>query len=194
MNLARLLYPVTVLGPGNRVGLWVAGCSRRCPGCSNPELWLQREEYEASVETVEALIRKIAQTRKIDGFTVSGGEPMEQGRSLSSLFSALQDISTDILVYTGYEFAELSSSKSPEAQSLLQCASVVIAGPYIEELNNNALLRGSSNQSIHILKEEHSALYQKYLCTSKNQIQNFSTTDGIVSVGIHRKTFQEVLK
>ena len=24
-------------GPGLRLGIWVQGCTRNCPGCSNPE-------------------------------------------------------------------------------------------------------------------------------------------------------------
>lgn len=39
MYIARILYPVEVLGPGKRIGIWFCGCPRRCEGCSNPELW-----------------------------------------------------------------------------------------------------------------------------------------------------------
>ena len=42
--VARILYPVKVLGPGNRVGIWLAGCDHKCLGCSNPELWEQKDE------------------------------------------------------------------------------------------------------------------------------------------------------
>ncbi|MEM7016481.1 MAG: 4Fe-4S cluster-binding domain-containing protein, partial [Pseudomonadota bacterium] len=38
INMARLAYPVTALGPGRRVVLWVAGCSLRCKDCITPEL------------------------------------------------------------------------------------------------------------------------------------------------------------
>ena len=61
----------------------------------------------------------------------------------------------------------------------------------MEELNDNSLLRGSSNQKIHILNSQYSVLYQKYLSETHNQIQNFTTVDGIVSVGIHRKDFDD---
>ena len=46
MNVARILFPVQVLGPGNRIGIWLCGCNRACKGCSNPELWIQRDEFE----------------------------------------------------------------------------------------------------------------------------------------------------
>ena len=46
MNVARILYPVKVLGPGKRIGIWLCGCDRECFGCSNPELWEPKPEYE----------------------------------------------------------------------------------------------------------------------------------------------------
>lgn len=36
MYIARILYPVEVLGPGKRIGIWFCGCPRRCEGCSQP--------------------------------------------------------------------------------------------------------------------------------------------------------------
>ena len=57
MNVARILCPVEVLGPGKRAGIWVCGCGRRCKGCSNPELWEQRPEYEVSIEDISGLIK-----------------------------------------------------------------------------------------------------------------------------------------
>lgn len=36
MYVARILYPVEVLGPGKRVGIWFSGCPSKCKGCSNP--------------------------------------------------------------------------------------------------------------------------------------------------------------
>lgn len=39
MYIARILYPVKVLGPGERIGIWMDGCEHGCIGCSNPELW-----------------------------------------------------------------------------------------------------------------------------------------------------------
>ena len=53
MYIARILYPVKVLGPGNRIGIWFAGCHHRCKGCSNPELWKVDEKYFVTIQPVE---------------------------------------------------------------------------------------------------------------------------------------------
>ena len=189
MNLARILYPVQVLGPGNRIGIWLCGCNRACKGCSNPELWIQRDEFEIDVSNVASLIRKIAESHKVDGFTISGGEPFLQADELRLLLSFLTPISTDILVYTGYRLEELRELHSKSVNGILGSIAVVVDGAYIEDLNDNSVLRGSSNQQIHILNPDYEDSYRMYLASTQNQIQNFNTVDGVVSVGIHRKTF-----
>lgn len=189
MNLARILYPVQVLGPGNRIGLWLCGCNRACKGCSNPELWVQREELEINVQDVVSLIRKITDSHKVDGFTISGGEPFLQAEELLLLLSHLTPISTDILIYTGYRLEELRELNSKAINGILDSAAVIIDGAYVEGLNNDSVLRGSSNQQIHIMNPDYEDTYRQYLANTQNQIQNFITVDGVVSVGIHRKTF-----
>ena len=189
MNVARILYPVQVLGPGNRVGIWFCGCSRACKGCSNPELWVPKPAYEVSPAEVYTLIQKIVASHTIDGFTVSGGEPMDQASSLAELIGLISAISDDILIYTGYRIEELRVRSDHATDSILQNASVMIDGAYIEEQNNGSVLRGSSNQQIHILNKKYEDLYQQYIAETHNQIQNFTTADGIVSVGIHHRGF-----
>lgn len=56
------------------------------------------------------------------------------------------------------------------------------------------VLRGSDNQRIIIQKDEYQAIYQEYLKQEHSQIQNFSTRDGIISVGIHLPGYEEALK
>lgn len=189
MNVARILYPVRVLGPGKRVGIWVAGCSRGCKGCSNPELWERRPEYELSVGQLVSLIEKLAREHEIDGFTISGGEPVNQAGELCLLLERLSGISSDVLIYTGYRIEELRAMRDPNVDRLLREISVLIDGEYREELNDGSFLRGSSNQRIHILDPLKREQYQRYLETGHNQIQNFTTTDGVVSVGIHHRSF-----
>lgn len=182
MYVARVLYPVEVLGPGKRVGIWFCGCPRRCKGCSNPELWEFQEKYRTTPETVFELIKTIAKDNQIDGFTITGGDPIFQSKDLQELIQSIIVISDDIIVYTGYAKNEIN-------ESILSDISVLIDGEYMEELNDNSFLRGSSNQSIHVLDKTKAEKYNAYIKNGSNKIQNFITPDGVVSVGIHRPDF-----
>lgn len=48
MYVDRILYPVISLGTG-RLCIWVSGCSARCNGCANPELWTQKSKQYISI-------------------------------------------------------------------------------------------------------------------------------------------------
>lgn len=191
MNVARVLYPVQTLGPGNRVGIWLCGCHRRCKGCSNPELWEEKPEYVISAEELGSAIETILKDRQIDGFTISGGEPMNQAAELSSLLDLLEKISNDILIYTGYTIEELLSSKSGHQIDCVKKAGVIIDGMYIEEKNTGQIMVGSSNQRIVIIKKELDEKYRNYLRKQELEIQNFTGADDVYSIGIHRTGFPE---
>lgn len=187
MYIARILYPVKVLGPGNRIGIWFAGCHHKCKGCSNPELWKVDEKYFVTIEQVEKLIRTVAVEHEIDGFTITGGDPVEQAVELTNLLVRVEDISRDVILYTGYQIKELTS----DAQiKLLERIAVLIDGEYKEELNDGAFLRGSSNQIIHILSDQYCDKYEKYIRNNHNEIQNFMINNEVISVGIHNKEFR----
>lgn len=187
MYVARILYPVKVLGPGNRIGIWFAGCGHRCKGCSNPELWNMDEKYYVTIHNVETLIRNIAKSNTIDGFTLTGGDPMEQADEIADLLEEIKDISQDVLLYTGYKMNELEKDYQ---KKLVKNIAVLIDGEYQENLNDNIFLRGSSNQVIYILKEQYRKKYEEYLKYNHNEIQNFMINNEVVSVGIHRKEFK----
>ena len=182
MYIARILYPVHVLGPGKRVGIWFCGCNHNCPGCSNPELWQLQERYRTTLQTLMKLIGQICSTQEVDGFTLTGGDPFLQPEALKQLLPDLQGFSHDILVYTGYEYAQLQQS----FPDILPHIGVLIDGKYMEERNTGVPLRGSDNQNILILDPRLEEKYHHYLATAKNEIQNFTAVDGVISVGIHR--------
>ena len=187
MYVARVLYPVEVLGPGKRIGIWFCGCPRRCKGCRNPELWELQDRYLTSPKQVFELVMQIAKSYPIEGFTLTGGDPLYQADDLQELIRLLQTISDDILVYTGYSITEINSE-------YLRGIAVLIDGEYIEGRNNDCILRGSDNQIIHILDPNYKEKYEEYLLQSTNQIQNFMTSDGVISVGIHKPNFMNKLQ
>ena len=189
MNVARILYPVKVLGPGDRIGIWLCGCTRRCIGCSNPELWEQQERYEIALADLKSLISDIADMYKVDGFTITGGEPVEQAEELLQLVHFLSNVNMDILVYSGYTYRELRALRSKHINRLLGSISVLVDGEYIERQNEYIPLRGSKNQQVIILNPQYKEKYETLLSTVTNQVQNFTTVDGVVSAGIHRRDF-----
>lgn len=186
MYVARILYPVNVLGPGKRIGIWFNGCNHHCPGCSNPELWEFQERYKTTLQTLMRLVKHICDNQAVDGFTLTGGDPFTQADALRQLLPELSKFSNDILVYTGFDYEEILL-KYPELVSQI---GVMIDGKYIQERNNGAVLRGSDNQRIIILNDRLADKYSSYLSTAQNEIQNFTSLDGVISVGIHKPGYE----
>ena len=185
MYIARILYPVRALGPGDRIGIWFAGCTHHCKGCSNPELWETREEYQTNQAQIMRLVKNIADQHRVDGFTITGGDPFEQPEALAELLPELRRIANDILVYTGYRYERIATHRE-----VLDNISVLIDGPYEEELNAEEALRGSTNQQIIVLNMAYLDKYRQYIEANKGKVQNFITPTGVISVGIHRPGYE----
>jgi len=182
MYIDRILYPVTSLGPGNRLAIWVAGCKAGCKGCANPELWEQHPQQYISVENFAQILKKQLAGKKIDGITVSGGEPFNQAEEIAKLIKLL-DLQVDVLVFSGYLIEDIRQNEG--MNELLQLIDVLIDGKYIEELNDGeSCLRGSTNQRIHILNLSLADIYEEYMSKGR-QIQNFIYDYKTISVGIH---------
>jgi anaerobic ribonucleoside-triphosphate reductase activating protein len=120
---------------------------------------------------------------------LTGGDPFYQPDALRELLPFLQSISDDILVYTGFEFKYLCDNY----EDILDCLAVVIDGKYVEEQNHGTMLRGSDNQNIIYLNKKIKSRYDHYLTEEHSQIQNFTTVDGVVSVGIHLPHYKDDL-
>lgn len=189
MYIARVLYPVKVLGPGDRIGIWFDGCVHRCKGCSNPELWEFQDKYKTSADTVRKLIDSVGVQYQVDGFTLTGGDPFLQPETLREILPILLEYSKDILCYTGYDY-EIIKEQYPD---IVEKIAVIIDGKYIEERNTNVFLRGSDNQRI-IVRDDFKNKYNAYLENGTNEIQNFSTRDSVISVGIHKRSYEEDLE
>ena len=178
-----------MLGPGNRIGIWFDGCPHHCRGCSNPELWDTQEKYKTTLEVFENLLGKICSTHPVDGFTLTGGDPFAQPEALEEILPVLSNISNDILVYTGFRYEELKGLHP----KLLSQIGVLIDGPYIEDRNVGVPLRGSDNQKIIILNPALAETYATYLRDTQNTIQDFTTMDGVISVGIHKPDYNKTI-
>lgn len=191
MQIDRILYPISSLGPGKRLVIWTIGCSKHCKRCSNTELWGSNPDRDITIEDLFALITNIANEKKIDGITITGGDPFEQIEDLLALVSLLSTITKDILVYTGYTKEELDEVIAVnKCKDIYEHIAVLIVGRYIDDLNDNkSVLYGSTNQEILYLKEEYRSIYERYLHKGR-MVQNVYCDGRVISVGIHNKEGQ----
>lgn len=178
MLISLIRYPVTTLGPGNRIGIWTSGCSRNCPGCMSSFSKDFDFNKERDIDSIVEEVKTIVERREVDGITISGGEPFAQ-KDLLQLLIQLRKLNVeDILVYTGFLIEELCSQRD-----VLKYIDVLVDGPYIEKLNDNKPLRGSSNQRIYIFNK---GLEQKYLSYLKlpRKFEIYFENNGITIIGI----------
>lgn len=179
-----MLSPVHSLGPGERVGLWLQGCDRDCPGCISPEL-RPVTGPETEEELLADILLRTASLGKCTGLTVSGGEPFLQAGALLRLLGLVRGGFEDILVYTGCTLEELRrGARGPAGEACLSKIDVLIDGPYVRERNRpDCVLRGSDNQTIHYLNRSAAGRYEAYLARGRI-LESFSHDGAVILTGI----------
>lgn len=140
IRLSRLHFPVTTLGPGDRIGIWLQGCSIRCPGCVSMDTW----DVQRGGTTVESVLDAMGDWfSHANGVTISGGEPFDQPDALLVLLQGLRDRhSGDILVYSGYPLESLP------LQRFSGLIDAVISDPFDVDAPQLLAIRGSDNQRL----------------------------------------------
>jgi len=143
--LSRMHFPVTALGPGRRLGIWFQGCSLRCAGCISADTWAPGQGATTVAEVMSMARPWLAAA---DGVTISGGEPFEQPAALLALLGSIRDaFPGDVLVYSGYERAEIAATLA-RADGLIDA---LITGRFERGQSQTLPLRGSDNQQLHLL-------------------------------------------
>ncbi len=188
MQIGKILFPITTLGPGKRVGIWVLGCSRNCEGCSNPELQFFDASKDISVEEIVQFIK----TLPCEGVTISGGEPFLQTEALKHLVCELREAGIDdILIYSGFTKQELENMNDPNVDFVLSHITVLIDGPFIKELVDDVPLRGSSNQKVWLFDRRYEQQYLSCL-TGEKKVDIFQFRDEIHFIGIPFKDYKKI--
>ncbi len=131
------LIPTTdVNGPGKRFGIWLQGCSRKCPDCYNPDAQDAAGGYEMSIEY---LYHKIISTQGIEGVSFSGGEPLEQAEALIELMTKIKEnTSLTIIIFTAFTMPQLK-----EYPSLLRLADHIVLNAKQDKAHFNCFNRPS---------------------------------------------------
>jgi anaerobic ribonucleoside-triphosphate reductase activating protein len=189
IGINKAHFPVTVLGPGRRIGIWLQGCSICCKGCVSQDTWERDPGKEMSVAQLMTWCRRVA-SADFSGVTISGGEPFDQPRAFGALLDALRHwresarLDFDILCYSGYPLTTLKKRHS----RLLQKLDALIPEPYVDALPLTHLWRGSANQSLVILSVRGQDRYAGFLDapvdTSAKRMQTMVDGERVWYVGI----------
>jgi anaerobic ribonucleoside-triphosphate reductase activating protein len=190
LRISRVHYPVTALGPGRRLGVWVQGCPLACAGCIARDTWDPGGGREVGVSEL-ADVWRAAVDDGAAGLTVSGGEPLEQPAGLGALLAAADTIRTaagrevDLLVYTGYDAAEITGA----AAGALSLADAVITGRYDVTRPTRLIWRGSANQCLSARTPLGERRYARYVDHAPDRAPMQVAADGgnLWFVGVPRR-------
>ena len=118
--------------------IYFSGCSIRCPGCHNKELW---ERKSGTLTDINEVLQNIEKNKLADSVVFLGGEPTDQ---VDFLIALCQKINKYKALYTGREFENLPPS-------LIKELDMIVCGPYIKDLPSKGFL-ASSNQRFFLKK------------------------------------------
>lgn len=174
VSVSRLHFPVTTLGPGQRVGLWLQGCLLGCPGCISVDTW-EHGRGVVPLEDVRGRLSELAPGAA--GLTVSGGEPLDQPQALTALLEHWRVVSkASVLVFTGREWDEAKGWFTAN-EGLVDC---VVTGRFRSDLPQTLALRGSDNQELRILSGlgEEFRTYDRVITPSDRRLDVMFDEDG----------------
>ena len=134
-------------GPGARFVIWTQGCSLGCPGCFNP-LTHGINGGQGRPRTVQGLLEEIQLVAtRIEGITISGGEPLEQPIPLETLLASIRkETPLGVILFSGFSVEEIETD--PRRRAVLDHVDVLIAGRFDARHRVATGLRGSENKQI----------------------------------------------
>jgi anaerobic ribonucleoside-triphosphate reductase activating protein len=156
LRVAQTIDDTEAEGPGRRFALWVQGCSLRCPGCCNPEMFAA--DRQGTLQDAAALAARIVATPGLEGLSVLGGEPFEQAAAVAEVCRLVRAAGLGVMVYSGYTLAELQAKADPGVDALLATIDLLVDGRYDSTRPERARRwLGSSNQVLHFLTARYQA-------------------------------------
>lgn len=160
MNYLSITHVDQLNGEGNRVVLWVSGCSHGCTGCQNPNTWDPSAGLPFGQDAKDELFCDLRQDW-CSGITYSGGDPLfESNRAeIIELAKEIREKFPDKTqwLYTGYKWSQIVSD--PSMSEIIKYVDVVCDGEYVKELDDvDRHWVGSSNQEVIDVKKRISQL------------------------------------
>ena len=177
VRLRQFVPKTEVAGPGARACVWVQGCPIHCRGCAVPWTWPHDGGHLVDIED---LAQEILNGPKVEGVTLSGGEPFGQARALSKLCSRLKLAGLSVVTFSGYRLAFLKSAACRDWDELLGLTDLLIAGPFkLDAPDMKRPWAGSASKQFHFLTERYRYLDGK-LAGFPNRLEIRIRPDGQV--------------
>ena len=151
MRFAQIRKEDISNGPGIRVSLFVQGCNRHCDGCFNPETW-DYDKGQIFNRRIQELFLDLGKEKKITGFSILGGEPLDQDERMLELIKKIKERYPDktIWMWTGHTYEDLTD----EQMEIVKLIDVLVDGPFIiSQRCPSKRFRGSMNQRIIDIKK-----------------------------------------
>lgn len=188
MRIAFCYAPIYVLGPGERYGVWVQGCTRGCLSCMAKSLQPRDGGYESAPLVLSRSILQSCTANFYRGVTISGGEPFEQPNELKTLLEFLNHYGIkDILIYSGFSIGTLLQ-KFPWVATLCAC---VVDGHFAIDQPTEDAWRGSANQSYRLFRQMPG--YEGWFHEQKGRLQTVRNGNNVYVLGIPRIGDADVL-
>jgi anaerobic ribonucleoside-triphosphate reductase activating protein len=190
LRISNVHFPVTALGPGVRLGVWVQGCPLGCLGCMSRDTWDREGGVSEAVDELTERWRT-AVAHGAEGLTVSGGEPLSQPRPLRAFLEAVRQVSADsgrehdILLYTGFEPEEFDAEQRAAAAQ----ADVLVTGRFVAGEPTALIWRGSANQRLRTQTELGRRRYHAFVHArpAVPPLQLLVNGDGLRIIGVPRR-------
>lgn len=133
-------------GRGIHTSIFFQGCAHACEGCFNSELWDFNGGKEFDEDAKNRLFTLLSDPH-CSGLSVLGGEPLQQGETLTELLKEVKDTfpDKDIWLWTGYYLSELNEY---QMETIKLCDYVIDGRFELDKAEKKLLFRGSSNQTV----------------------------------------------
>ena len=151
MHYAKIKRFDIANGVGIRTSVFVSGCSNKCKGCFNQELWDKDYGQEFTDETIKEILDSIDKPY-IDGLSILGGDPLEYYNlemvdKLIVEFRKRFGFNKSIWMWTGYLLEDIINDD--RRWEVVRKLDYLVDGPFVQRKKNLKLkYRGSENQRI----------------------------------------------
>lgn len=162
-RIARIFTSFIDVPGKTAIAIVFSGCSIKCKGCHNPELW---DPKGGNLVDVDHIISKINAHPIADYVVFWGGEPTDQMEFLINICQKTNG--KRMALYTGREFEVLP-------KKLTQYLDLIICGPYRQDLQVDGGWPASSNQRI-LRKEKNQWIIENSQNHSQKILEKPTTT------------------